>query len=58
MTKLWASSLLIIIAGCSPAKTGNAISCYVANQQICFEDPSPTAAQLDNLPVEMLERQR
>jgi len=44
-------ALTFVGVGCGSSKSGASISCYVANQQICYEDPTPTAAQLDNLPV-------
>jgi hypothetical protein len=44
------------IGACSSATTTTdggtqTASCYVATQQICYEDPSPTASQAQNLSV-------
>jgi hypothetical protein len=36
---------------CSSSKSGNSISCYVADQFICYDIAAPTQAQTDNLPV-------
>jgi hypothetical protein len=36
---------------CSPSKSANSISCYVASQNICYEDDAPSADQTSNLQV-------
>ena len=37
---------------CGPKdSTGQTASCYVDNQQICYEDPSPTDSQAQNLSI-------
>jgi len=40
-----------VMVACGPDKSGNAISCNVATQNICYEIGNPTAAQTQNLPV-------
>lgn len=42
----------VLVAGCSPSpEPADSISCYVANQMICFDISQPTSGQKDNLPV-------